>query len=109
MAELLNLDHPETYTGHCFRRTAATIAVDGGATTQQLQRAFGWKSVHTAQRYVDESSKGAKSMANILTNSMKNTAVFSTSSSSTGNESEVESAKIYHIHATGENNVYNFH
>ena len=35
-AELLNLDNPETYTGHCFCRTAATMAFDVGATAHQL-------------------------------------------------------------------------
>ena len=30
------------------------MAVDGGVTTQQLQRAFGWESIHTAQSDVDE-------------------------------------------------------
>ena len=67
VATILQLDNPETYTGYCFRRTAASMAADGGATTQQLQRAFGWKSVNSAQKYVEESQSGAQVTASILT------------------------------------------
>ena len=63
VATILQLDNPETYTGHCFRRTVATMAADGGATTHQLQRAFGWKSVNTVQKYVEEKQSGAQVMA----------------------------------------------
>ena len=38
VAAKLELVNTETYTGHCFRRTSATIAADGGAIPQQLQR-----------------------------------------------------------------------
>ena len=67
VAKILQLDNPETYTGHGYRRTAATTAAEGGATTQQLQRAFGWKSVNTAQKYVEESQSGAQGIASMLT------------------------------------------
>ena len=109
VALVLNLEEPERYTGHCFRRTAATMAADGGATTQQLQKAFGWTSTHTAQRYVDESSAGARSMATIISNTVqKNTTISSSSSGRDGGEQGTSGTKIYHIHASGENNVYHF-
>ena len=83
------------------------MAADGGATTQQMQKAFGWSSVHTAQRYVDESSAGARSMATIMSNTIikQNTTVLSGSS---GSNAEEGGQKVYHIHATGQNNVFNF-
>ena len=88
------------------------MAADGGATTQQLQKAFGWTSVHTAQRYVDESSAGARTMATIMSstvsNIQKNTTIMSSSSGGDGDEGEGAGCKVYHIHATGENNTFNF-
>lgn len=30
IAEYLNLENPETYTGHCFRRSSATVLVNKG-------------------------------------------------------------------------------
>ena len=66
VATLLKLDNPKRYTGHCFRRSAATFAADGGATTTEMKRHFGWKNEKTAQRYVNMSSKGAESMAEVI-------------------------------------------
>ena len=66
IAKMLQLPHPETYTGHCFRRTSATLAADGGATTAEMQRHYGWKSAKTAMKYVDNSDAGATAMASVL-------------------------------------------
>ena len=73
VATKLVLENPESYTGHCFRRTSATMAADGGATAQQMQRACGWKSVRTAQKYVEESGTGAREMASIFTKTITST------------------------------------
>ena len=97
VATTLNLPNPGTYTGHCFRRSSATIAADSGATTQQLQRAFGWKSASTAQKYVDESDAGAQAMASFFTSE---TIHVQGSSSDAG--------KSYNIQA-GEHSVFNFY
>ena len=42
------------------------MAADAGATSQKLQRAFGWKSVSTARKYVDESESGAQAIASVF-------------------------------------------
>ena len=106
----LGLENPETYTGHCFRRTAATMAADGGATPQQLQRAFGWQSISTAQRYVEESQSGARAMASILTKTL--------TTSSTSNATVVQhqqdgpsgvTTKTYNIQGNGENSTFYFY
>lgn len=55
IATYLNLPDPKGYTGHCYRRTGATILADEGADTLQLKRAGGWKSDTVAQGYVDNS------------------------------------------------------
>ena len=67
VATYLKLDNPARYTGHCFRRTAATLAADNDATTSELQRHFGWKDAKTAQKYIDNSEKGAKKMSSRIT------------------------------------------
>lgn len=43
VASILNLDRPETYTTHGFRRASATEAADRGATTIDMKRMYGWK------------------------------------------------------------------
>ena len=103
VAGVLKLDNPERYTGHCFRRTAATMAADGGATTQQMQKAFGWTSANTAQRYVDESRVGARSMANIMSSNTVKMTILNVAAGS-GEPTE----KTYHITVSGENNVIHF-
>ena len=77
-----------------------TMAADAGATSQQLQRAFGWKSVSTAQKYVDESESGAQAISS----------VFNLTKAPTTNNTTVVSqqdgervTKIYNIHGSGEN------
>lgn len=57
IAQFLKLESPENYTGHSFRRTSATVFVDTGATTLDLQRLGGWKSAAVVQTYVDDSTK----------------------------------------------------
>ncbi|KAJ8912718.1 hypothetical protein NQ315_012272 [Exocentrus adspersus] len=46
---------PELYTGHCFRRTGATMVVDAGGDILSLKHAGGWKSSEIAMSYVDDS------------------------------------------------------
>ena len=104
VATILQLDNPETYTGHCFRRTAATMEADGGATTQQLQRAFRWKSVNTVQKYVEESQSGVQVMASILTKTITSSIMLRKEEG----EGCSSTTKTYNIYATGEDNTYNF-
>jgi integrase len=55
IARYLELDDPEKYTGHAFRRTSATIMANSGMTIDQIQRQVGWKSAAVATGYVEES------------------------------------------------------
>ncbi|KAJ8914695.1 hypothetical protein NQ315_017394 [Exocentrus adspersus] len=41
IAKFLGLKEPELYTGHCFRRTGATMVVDAGGDILSLKRAGG--------------------------------------------------------------------
>ena len=79
---------------------------DARATSQQLQRAFGWKSVSTAQKYVDESESGAQAIASVFNftkaPTTNNTAVVS-------QQDGERVTKIYNIHGSGENCNLNFY
>ena len=44
IAQFLELDDPQLYTGHSFRRTSATILANAGADFAMLKRHGGWKS-----------------------------------------------------------------
>jgi integrase len=45
VAEFLGLENSEQYTGHCLRRTGATILEDRGVSKITLKRAGRWTSV----------------------------------------------------------------
>lgn len=55
IAHFLGLPEPARYTGHCFRRTSATLLVNGGGNITQLKRHGGWKSTSVAEGYIDDS------------------------------------------------------
>jgi hypothetical protein len=40
----LKLQNPSQYTGHCFRRSSATVLAGHGADITTLKRHDGWKS-----------------------------------------------------------------
>lgn len=44
IAKFLNLERPETYTGHSFRRSSTTMAADAGASLEEMKRFYYWKS-----------------------------------------------------------------
>ena len=69
IALFLELENPETYTGHTFRRTAATLLAQSGVSMLRLKNLGGWKSDSTAQGYCDDSvSNKQKTSAMISTN-----------------------------------------
>lgn len=57
VAKYLDLPIPDEYTGHCFRRSSATMLADAGADMLALKRLGGWKSSSVAEGYVDNSLK----------------------------------------------------
>ena len=66
IATFLGLPNPELYTGHAFRRSAATILADEGATVNQLKRFGRWKSDTVCASYVDNSKKARTDAAMML-------------------------------------------
>lgn len=49
VAAFLKLSDWKSYTGHCFRRTSATILVDSGADNTVLKRQEEWRSTSVAE------------------------------------------------------------
>lgn len=82
IAKFLDLSSPESYTGHSFRRTSATLLANTGADILKLKRHGGWKSSAIAEGYVAESIQNKLEVAKKL--------VSSTSSSSTAIASNFE-------------------
>lgn len=55
VAKYLNLEDVNLYTGHCFRRTSATLLANASADILTLKRHGGWRSSSIAESYVEES------------------------------------------------------
>jgi len=51
------------FTGHCFRRSCATILAENGATSTQLKSLMNWRGEATALNYVDNSKRSRIVMA----------------------------------------------
>lgn len=63
VAEHLKLQSPELYTGHCFRRSSASLLADSGVDISVLKRHGGWKSSTVAEGYVENSLQQKKTIA----------------------------------------------
>lgn len=67
IATFLQLEHPNNFTGHCFRRSSATLLVNRGGDLLSLKRHGAWKSSTVAEGYVAESLKRKIEVANMIT------------------------------------------
>ena len=63
IARFLNLPDSNLYTGHCFRRTSASLLADSGVNIDQLKRHGGWKSSAVAEGYVERSLNNKKQVS----------------------------------------------
>lgn len=71
IAIFLGLENPEQYTGHCFRRTSATLLIEGGGDMATLKRHGGWKSDTVAEGYISSSKRHKEKICETITNSIK--------------------------------------
>ena len=53
----------EQFTGHCFRRTGATILAECGASVSTLKIAGNWKSSTVAEGYINNSNRMKRNIA----------------------------------------------
>ena len=67
IASELLLAHPETYTGHCWRRSAGTNASNAGINVTTLMSIMGWSCPKTAMEYVKHSRTTSLQMSMYLT------------------------------------------
>ena len=63
IAQFLKLPNPALFTGHCFRRSSATLLADSGADILKLKQHGGWKSSTVAEGYVEHSIENKKRIA----------------------------------------------
>ena len=70
IATFLKLPHTKLYSGHCFRRTSATILIDAGGDITALKRDGGWKSTSVAEGYIDNSLKNKMDTASKISSSV---------------------------------------
>ncbi|KAJ8921818.1 hypothetical protein NQ315_004026 [Exocentrus adspersus] len=66
VAEYLNLPNSTLYTGHCFRRTSASLLADSGASIDVWKRHGGWKSASVAEGYIENSINTKKIVADSI-------------------------------------------
>lgn len=68
IATELCLPNPETYTGHCWRRSAGTNASNAGVNVTTLMSMMGWSCPKTAMEYVKHSRMTSLQMSMYLAN-----------------------------------------
>lgn len=93
IAIYLGLPEATAYTGHCFRRSSATILVDAGGDLLDLKRHGGWQSSAVAEGYVDNSLNNQNNNSSKISSAIANT-------SSTINEDFIETTNSNNINLT---------
>ena len=63
LAKELGLLNANKYTGHCWRRTAATLAAEAGSTLAEIKTLTGHRSDNVAYNYIANSDKMKLKMA----------------------------------------------
>lgn len=81
IAIFLNLDNPENYTGHSFRRTSATLLANSGADLLTLKRHGGWRSSSVVEGYIEESISNKRKISHQISNEISIKKHISTTSS----------------------------
>ncbi len=66
IATFLGLENAARYTGHCFRRSSATILAEAGASLTTIKMHAGWKSSRVAEGYIENSINNKRKVANLL-------------------------------------------
>ncbi|KAJ8976239.1 hypothetical protein NQ317_014218 [Molorchus minor] len=64
VASYLKLPDVACYTGHCLRRSSATLLADAGVDMTTIKRHAGWKSTTVAEGYVENSIENKTKIAN---------------------------------------------
>lgn len=106
IAEFLNLPNSELYTGHCFRRSGATLLADAGGNTLTIKNYGGWKSTPVMETYIENSLNKKKKIGNTIVKSVHNPQIENIASTSKENLASNMLASTSYNSVT-ENNVAN--
>lgn len=106
IATYLKLSNPSEYTGHCLRRTSATLLVDSGEDITSLKRHGGWKSSSVAEGYIEESITNKQRIAEKILSPVDYN-VPSTSTTLDYNIDDLESVETCHTSTLLENSDMN--
>ena len=71
VANFLGYANAKEYTGHCLRRTSATLLVDAGADMLTLKRHGKWRSDTVAAGYIEESMASKNKISRMIAGSNK--------------------------------------
>lgn len=66
IAKYLELPNSQAYTGHCYRRSSATLLANTGADMRIIKSHGGWKSSTVAEGYVEDSIENKKQISNAI-------------------------------------------
>lgn len=66
VAEFLGLDQPGNYTGHCLRRSGASMVAESSGNLLPVKQIGGWKSSKVAEGYIEESITSKMKVANMV-------------------------------------------
>lgn len=89
IAIFLNLSSPGEYTGHCFRRSSASLLADSGANLTTLKQHGGWESDKVTEKYIQHSLNNKRKIADsIMGSKIVRADNVSTTSSTTAQSSE---------------------
>lgn len=73
IAKYLQLPNANSYTGHAFRRSSASLLVEAGADILMLKNHGGWKSTSVAEGYIEDSILRKKEISNKILSGMEGT------------------------------------
>lgn len=66
IAKWLGKELHKSYTGHCFRRSSATLLANAGGNMTSIKRHGGWKSAAIAEGYIEDSLSNKIDISNKL-------------------------------------------
>lgn len=101
IAAYLKLPEPKRYTGHCFRRTSATLLSDSGANMQMVKQLGRWRSDIIAQGYIENSMHNREMIYNGVTQKTAETNIHSKPSTSAQTIVPENDDSDFHIDLSG--------
>lgn len=99
VAEYLQLENPETYTGHCLRRTGTSLLVNSGADIDTVKRFGVWKSNAVAEGYIVENLENKRRISSRINNEINKNSKKARAETVTSTEENV-SVETVQFHGT---------